>query len=222
MSYVEGVSPSKWLRAWADRRPDQPLEATRVPEAEQLAGLASGEVDLAFVRLPVPTDDLHAIPLWEEVAVVVAPKDHAIAAVDEVTLADLEDEPRAPVQPSPAGTIELVAAGTGVAIVPHSIARLHHRRDVVAVPVTDAPTTRIALVWRIARDDDDIQEFVGVVRGRTSRSSRGAADEASAAAEPKPDDRRGRRSARPGRERHDRRGTTSARDGRSSRRGRRR
>ncbi|GLI27918.1 LysR family transcriptional regulator [Agromyces rhizosphaerae] len=224
LTYVEGVSPAKWLRAWADRRPDLPLEAARVPEAEQLAGVEAGDIDLAFVRLPVATDGLHAIPLWEEVAVVVAPKDHAIAAVDEVVLADLDDEPRAPVQPSPEGTIELVAAGTGVAIVPHSIARLHHRRDVAAVPVTDAPTTRIALVWRVERDDDDIQEFVGVVRGRTARSSRGAADEASDAPELTRDEARAPKGAKPGRASRDRRARRAPGSGRDSRsrRGRRR
>ena len=27
LQYVAGVSPAKWLRAWAERRPDLPLEA---------------------------------------------------------------------------------------------------------------------------------------------------------------------------------------------------
>ncbi|MFF2494342.1 LysR family substrate-binding domain-containing protein [Agromyces sp. NPDC058064] len=172
LDYVAGVSPSKWLRAWSERRADLPLEAARVDEHEQLERLRSGEVDLAFVRLPVEADGLHLIPLWEELAVVALPKEHPFADEAELALADLDGEPAAPVQPDPAMTLELVAAGTGYAIVPHSIARLHQRRDVVAVPLADAPPTRIALVWRIERDDDDIQEFVGVVRGRTARSSR--------------------------------------------------
>lgn len=172
LDYVAGVSPSKWLRAWGERRADLPLEAARVDEHEQLEHLRSGEVDLAFVRLPVEADGLHLIPLWEELAVVALPKEHPFADEAELALADLDGEPAAPVQPDPAMTLELVAAGTGYAIVPHSIARLHQRRDVVAVPLADAPPTRIALVWRVERDDDDIQEFVGVVRGRTARSSR--------------------------------------------------
>ncbi|RXZ39909.1 LysR family substrate-binding domain-containing protein, partial [Agromyces binzhouensis] len=174
LRYVAGVSPAKWLRAWADRRPDLPLEATRVDEAGQLLELRAGAADLAFVRLPVDGDEeeLHVIPLWEEVAVAVLPKDHPFAEAESLVLADLADEPRAPEQEDPAMTVELVAAGTGWAMMPHGVARLNHRRDVVAVPVTDAPTTRIALVWRVARDDEDIQEFVGVVRGRTARSSR--------------------------------------------------
>ena len=30
LHYVAGVSPAKWLRAWNERRPDLPLEASRV------------------------------------------------------------------------------------------------------------------------------------------------------------------------------------------------
>ncbi|MEI5583908.1 MULTISPECIES: LysR family substrate-binding domain-containing protein [unclassified Agromyces] len=193
LDYVAGVSPAKWVRAWADRRPDLPLEAERVDEAAQCDRLRSGEADLAFVRLPVDETGLHRIQLWEEVAVAALPKDHPLAEADELVLGDLADEPRAPAQDDPAMTLELVAAGTGYAILPHSLARLHHRRDVVAIPVTDAAPTRIALVWLVERDDDDIQEFVGVVRGRTARSSRGADEsdgaDGAAAATPAPDAR---------------------------------
>ena len=39
--------------------------------------------------------------------------------------------------------VETVAAGTGIVILPMSVARLHHRKDVVTRPVVDlAPTTR--------------------------------------------------------------------------------
>jgi len=186
LRYVAGVSPAKWLRAWADRRPDLPIEALRVEQADQLADLVAGEADVAFVRLPVEADGLHMIPLWEEIAVAVLPKDHPLADAEALTLDDLAADPLAPAQPDTAMTVELVAAGTGHAILPHGVARLHHRRDVVAVPITDAAPTRIALVWRVERDDADIQDFVGVVRGRTARSSRGEADEAEAEAAPAP------------------------------------
>ena len=186
LRYVAGVSPAKWLRAWTERRPDLPLEAVRVEQREQLADLLDGAADVAFVRLPVDVEGLHRIPLWEEVAVAVLPKDHPLADADALTLADLEGESIAPEQDDPAMTVELVAAGAGYAILPHSLARLHHRRDVAAVPVTDAPPTRIALVWRVERDDADIQEFVGVVRGRTTRSSRRESDDEDAAPPAKP------------------------------------
>ena len=186
LRYVAGVSPARWLRAWAERRPDLPLEASRVEQPEQLAELLDGAADVAFVRLPVDADGLHLVPLWEEVGVAVLPKEHTLADAESLTLADLAGEPVAPEQDDPAMTVELVAAGTGYAILPHSVARLHHRRDVVAVPVTDAPPTRIALVWLIERDDADIQELVGVVRGRTTRSSRRESDDEDAAPPAKP------------------------------------
>jgi DNA-binding transcriptional LysR family regulator len=176
LRYVAGVSPSRWLRVWEELRPDLPLEAIRVDEHEQLEALTAGEADLAFVRLPVDSTGLHTVQLWEELAVAVLPKEHPLAEAETLTLADLAGEALTPLQPDPAMTIELVAAGTGHTIVPHSIARLHRRKDVVAIPVTDAPPTRIALVWPLDRDDADIQEFVAVVRGRSAKSSRGEAD----------------------------------------------
>ncbi|WP_353826705.1 LysR substrate-binding domain-containing protein [Agromyces sp. SYSU T0242] len=211
LRYVAGVSPAKWLRAWAERRPDLPLDAQRVDEPDQLRELRAGEADLAFVRLPVDDEGLHAIPLWEEVAVVVLPKEHDLAEADELHLADLDGLPEAPAQSDAAMTMELVAAGTGYAIMPHGLARLHHRRDVAAVLLADAAPTRIALVWPVERDDDDIQEFVGIVRGRTARSSRGA----TADAEPAPAGSRhrdGRRAAKGGAQ-GGRRGAGTARRG---------
>ena len=53
-----------------------------------------------------------------------------------------------------------------------SVARLHQRKDVVTRVVSDLEPTTIALVWRIERDDEVTQTFVGVTKGRTARSSR--------------------------------------------------
>ena len=69
--------------------------------------------------------------------------------------------------------IETVAAGTGIVLVPMSVARLFHRKDVVHRQVTDLPSSTVALVWRRDRDDEVTQAFVGVVKGRTAHTSRG-------------------------------------------------
>jgi hypothetical protein len=55
---------------------------------------------------------------------------------------------------------------------PHSLARLHARKDVVAVPIEDAPETEIAICWPSVATTEAIEEFVGIVRGRTEASSR--------------------------------------------------
>ena len=68
--------------------------------------------------------------------------------------------------------VEVVAAGSGVLLVPMSVARLHHRKDVDHRPVTDLPTTKVGLAWRVDNEDERVQAFIGIVRGRTARSSR--------------------------------------------------
>lgn len=197
VQFVEGVTPDKWVRVWRERRPEHPLEVAPAgddPAADLRAGLAS----MCFVRLPIERDGLHVIPLYEEVPVVVVAKEHAVAAFDEVAVSDLgaesllqppDDVPewldvaeptlvdaaRALPPMSVRTAVSVVAAGSGVLIVPMSVARLHHRKDVVHRPVTGVAASRIGLAWRVDDDDPRVEAFIGVVRGRTERSTRGAA-----------------------------------------------
>jgi DNA-binding transcriptional LysR family regulator len=187
LAFVTGTTPDRWVSAWRSRRPE-PLTLVPVEDDEQEGVVRRGEVDLALVRLPVDDHGLHCVRLYDEVPVVVAGREHLVAAAETVTLDDLDDEqlvrphpsgwrPTEPQRPWPPMTerdaIATVAAGTGIVIVPMSVARLYHRKDVVVRPVTDLPPTTIALVWLRERDDDVIQAFVGVVKGRTAHTSRG-------------------------------------------------
>ncbi len=131
----------------------------------------------------------------------VFPKDHWLAAAEEVTVADLADDvvfhplddtleweqlPGRPAIERPATTvdaIELVAAGVGVLLVPQSLARLHHRRDLTFRTMADAPQSRIALSWPEEETTDLVEEFIGIVRGRTVNSSRGRGQTAATPAE---------------------------------------
>ncbi len=72
-----------------------------------------------------------------------------------------------------ADAVELVAAGIGVLLVPQSLARLHHRRDLTYRTVTDVPSSTIALVWPAGTTSELVEELIGIVRGRTANSSRG-------------------------------------------------
>lgn len=92
LAYVPGVTPAKWVRIWQERLPGVPLDLVPVP-AEEAAGLLRARgADAGFVRLPIDRTDLSAIPLYTETTVVVVPKDHLVAAVEEVSAADLADE----------------------------------------------------------------------------------------------------------------------------------
>ena len=163
--FVPGVTPGKWARTWAERRVEAPLEL--VPADDALAGL-SGRGHMAFVRDVVASDTLHVIQLYREQPVVLTARDSDLAALDSVTLADLSHV----VEGQDAATAELVATGAAVAVMPQSVARSLSRRDVVARPVTDAPDTGIGLAWLTSAQHPLIDTFVGIVRGRSERSSR--------------------------------------------------
>ena len=203
---VPGIMPGRWARTWQQRHPTTLLELVPVEDADQLTAVRAGEVQMAFVRDVEDHEGLHLIPLYAERSVVVLPREHPWAEADELDLADLADEHllQDPAQvPGWAdvsdevrdGTrlvlpemttrqvVEVVASGTGIVVLPMSVARLHHRKDVVAVPVTDLPEHPVGLTWPRGAEEDDprIEDFIGVVRGRTARSSRGTSEPAPAA-----------------------------------------
>ncbi|MFJ6698154.1 LysR substrate-binding domain-containing protein [Streptomyces sp. NPDC091272] len=196
LAYVPGVTPTKWVRIWHERLPYIPLTLVAASPAEAFDVLRAGGADAGFVRLPVDRTDLSAIPLYTETTVVVIPKDHVIAAVEEITVEDLSDElvlhplddtldwaqlPGRAANERPettADAIELVAAGVGVLVVPQSLARLHHRKDLTYRTVTGAPESRVALSWAQTEPGDPpelAEHFIGIVRGRTVNSTRGPA-----------------------------------------------
>jgi len=186
IGFVTGATPDKWAERWRERHRER-LELVPVTEDEQEARVRSGEVDMCLVRLPVDREGLHAVRLYDELPVAVMSVDNELSLLDELTLGDLAEEQL--VRPHRSGwtpqaeqldwppmseqdAVETVAGGTGIVLLPMSVARLQHRKDVTHRVVTDLEPTTIALVWPVDRDDERAQAFVGVVRGRTARSSR--------------------------------------------------
>ena len=191
LGYVPGVTPGKWARMWAERRPQVPLELVTATTDEALELVRTGAMDAALVRLPIDRTGLHTIPLYTETTVAVVPKDHVVTATEEAAVADLADEivlrpqddtlvwpgdrPGRPAAYAPSTTaeaIELVAAGVGLLVVPQSLARLHHRRDLTYRPLADAPGSSVGLAWPDAENTELMEEFIGIVRGRTVNSTR--------------------------------------------------
>jgi DNA-binding transcriptional LysR family regulator len=175
VAFVPGVTPGKWERVWRERRPGGRLDLMPLPQSAALAALTDGSVHMALVRDVSADDDRHAIALYREAAVVVAPRGSLVAALDAVDLADLDGETVLPVDLSEGSgedAVELVAANVGVAVMPQSVARALSRKDVVARPLRDAPDTGISLVWPTGAAHPLCDVFVGIVRGRTANSSR--------------------------------------------------
>lgn len=218
--FVAGVTPDKWSRIWKQRMPQDPLELAPAGP-DPVNEVRTGAAALCFVRLPIDRAGLHVIPLYEEIPVVVVSKDHPVAAIEQVEIDDLADEPllqrsgtvpewREVAGPALAAradalapmsdkvAIALAAAGSGIVIVPLSVARLHHRKDVVHRPVTGVAHTRVGLAWRVNDDDERIETFIGIVRGRTERSTRGAPTATTSPNAPPPVKGLASRATRPG------------------------
>lgn len=172
LAFVSGVTPSKWVGVWKERMRDVPIELRALSQADAERAVSDGTVHVALLRLPFSAPETSVIPLYVEKPVVVAPKGHAIEAVESVLLSELSGDVL--IEGQDAAAVELVAANVGVAIMPQSVARALSRKDVIARFVNDAPDTQIALAWRTERTGPLIEEFVGIVRGRTANSSRGA------------------------------------------------
>jgi DNA-binding transcriptional LysR family regulator len=192
---VPGATPGIWIERWRDRHPDTPLELVQLDVARQQTALAAGDVDAVIARLPVDRERWHAIALYDEVPVVVMTADASLSVAERLAASDLAGEvlivpaddvldlaataaawpverPRFAPPASTEEAIATVAAGVGISVVPMSLARLHHRKDVTFRELDGGPLAPVGLVWPREDAHPLIDAFVGIVRGRTARSSR--------------------------------------------------
>lgn len=190
-------------------------------------------------------DRFHAISLYREKQVVVLPKDHLLTLHEEaVPLADLAEEfmlqepqtvpawaeisadfraahpQKLPEMRHTKDAVELVAAGLGLLLVPMSVARFYHRKDLTYRVVEELPETEVALVWERKVQDEAreqvLQDFVGICRGRRSGSERGSESKQAArerAEREKAADKRKRQAANARREARDRKSRNARKNG---------
>ncbi|TGY84736.1 LysR family transcriptional regulator substrate-binding protein, partial [Cellulomonas shaoxiangyii] len=205
---VPGVSPDRWARVWAQRLPGEALDVVRGTPGDAVAALLEGRVDAAVLRLPpdpapappapglpavtpATRDGWAVVPLWEDRAVVVVPREHLLTVVEAVDLADLREEPllvpaddvlgaeaavgadQVTEVPDTATALDLVASGAGVVVLPHALAREHADKRFAVREVPELPGSPVVLVWHRDAEHPLVQELVGIVRGRTAGSSRG-------------------------------------------------
>ncbi|WP_227468105.1 LysR substrate-binding domain-containing protein [Microbacterium sp. YJN-G] len=190
LGLIAGTTPGRWIDSWHQRMPHVTLELIPVSFADQREQLE--ELDLALVRQPLErTDDLHVIPLYDEIPVVVASTDSFLMATDRLTPDDLAGQvlitpgddvlgplglptvaPNFPTIATTEDAIATAASGAGIVVVPMSLARLHHRKDADYRPLLGGRTSPVVLAWRRDATTPDIETFVGIVRGRTANSSR--------------------------------------------------
>jgi DNA-binding transcriptional LysR family regulator len=183
------------VRAFRNRRPEVTLVTEDVTIASLVAGLREGRLDAGLSRPPLVEDLETEVVLREPVAAVL-PEGHPLADRDELTLADLADEPwvltsraswppwhrkydedfaRAGYRPrvvergtSPQNLLALVAAGVGVTRLPLSSRSLRDS-GVTFVPLA-GDVVEVVLVWRADARNPALPALREVVRevGRTT------------------------------------------------------
>lgn len=193
LGMIPGASPGTWIDKWKQRMPTVDIELVPLTVAGQRAALDEGLVDAAIVRLPIEPAGMHIIRLYEETPVVVSSAESHLMAADTLAAADLAGEtlltpsdsvleltlpgtlpPAYSAALSTAQAIETVATGVGIVVVPMSLARLHHRKDADFRILKDGPLSAVGLAWPQEGGGVLVDTFIGIVRGRTAHSSRGA------------------------------------------------
>lgn len=204
LGFARGVAPSKWARRWAQAGGSR-LELVPLPvDGRRIAGLDVVLERVAPGATPAgvggESASRHAVRLYAESIALVVAADHELAEEPEADAAALQlvkllgHPDHAPQWPDPepwqdpawaprdaAAALELVATGLGAILLPLPLARhLAAKRAHAVLPLrTDPPLpgTAIWASWEIARDAADVQQLIGVMRGRTARSGRpGASD----------------------------------------------
>jgi DNA-binding transcriptional LysR family regulator len=186
------------LRRLAEDAPDIEIETrsvANVPEA--LRALHSGETDAAFVWLPIADDSLVSADVLTEQRMIALAPDHPLAARDELSLADLRDEPVIGphrdlpeevmrfwnVDPRPDGSSPVlgpsantpeecllhVNAGRGIWPAPASTAEYFTQRLVEWRPLTDAAPITLGLVWHRDRPPQMLPRLLSLSRSLAAR-----------------------------------------------------
>jgi LysR family hydrogen peroxide-inducible transcriptional activator len=161
--------------------------------------MLEGEMDLAFVALPMEEASIQVEVLWKESLILVVAKNHPLASKEMVTAVDLANEtfillgsssslaaqvrlfcgdhhfePRIGSRCAQIATVKaLVATGAGISILPEG-AKSDADRDALAyVTLSDAePTREIAVLKHMQRyQSRGAEQFLALVRG----GSRGSA-----------------------------------------------
>ncbi|QXG78134.1 LysR family substrate-binding domain-containing protein [Modestobacter sp. L9-4] len=172
------------VRAFQSTHPEVTVEVLRTGWEDQVRVLHDGRADVSYLRRPFDRTGLEVVPLFVEQRVVMLPAAHPLAGCDSVELGDFRHEhllqdpaavpewaavgeelrQRRPAAARPSRTVEekleMVAVGSGIAVLPLSTARFYRRPDVAYVPVRDLEPSEVCLAWEGSRSTPLIADFV--------------------------------------------------------------
>jgi len=174
------------IAAFTRRRPGWRVEMRAASWTDPTAGLASGDADVALLRLPFPGQAGFRVEvLITEPRYVALPAGHRLAARDHIPFRDLWDEPfvAAPAETGawrdwwlaadereghpvrigavtdsgqPDDWLAAIANGGGIALAPESAARYYARPGVTYRPVTGISPSQVGVAWPPAADTNPV------------------------------------------------------------------
>jgi len=166
ISALLSISTDKWEQRWRQQHRHISLNIRRDSDDRDqrsvvIADLESDALDIGLIRIygdesldTISQTPLHAVTLYEESMALLLSAEHPLAEEPSIDGSLLE-------------ALELTAT-----LLPGPVARDALQKDLVTVPVTGLKPSRIVCVWKPSRDSEAIQDFVGILRGRTGHSSR--------------------------------------------------
>jgi DNA-binding transcriptional LysR family regulator len=189
MSSAANEATQQIIAAFNRRRPDWRADMRQAAWSDPTAGLVTGDVDVALLRLPFPGQEGMLIEvLLSEPRWAVLPAGHPLTARDQICFSDLWDEPfvAAPtdtglwrdywlaaderqghpvrigfVTDQPDAFLTAIASGYGIALAPESAARYYARPGIVYRPVTGISSSQVGVAWPPANDSNPVvQDFV--------------------------------------------------------------
>jgi len=186
-----GALMGEIVRAFNARHPEVVVELAPYDFTDASAGLRSGSVDAAFVRLPIVNDGLRFAALLSEPRVMALPPGHPLATRASVSIKEVLDEPwvvvpdadpvwrefwlatahrdgrppdLGPTVLDPDASFEAVLAGQGLLLTRESIALRYRAEGVAVVPVVDVEPSVGAIAWRASHEPPLVRAFVAEAR----------------------------------------------------------
>ncbi|MBB5938961.1 LysR family transcriptional regulator [Streptomyces zagrosensis] len=178
VGFRAGIPVIPAARAFEARHPDVVVDVQRIEWGDQATMLLDGRIDVGYVRLPIDEVGLRVTPLYTEPRVAVLPASHRLAGKEEVTEADLADEPlvwhadpstQPTRRPHPnAGylvrgvdeTLEHVAAGRGISFLARSATVFYSHPDISYVPIPDLAPDQVCLAVAATHASPVVDDFV--------------------------------------------------------------
>jgi DNA-binding transcriptional LysR family regulator len=187
IGFMPGIHATPIIREFARRAPNLAIDVVFTSLTDQVDFLIDGRVDVCFVRLPMADDAFTVLPLFPEPRVAAVPSSHPLAgspAIDVKQVSDLpllQDPDEVPEwhgvvavpPPSPASdrqrrptieeSLERVALGTGVFVLPAGLADFYRRDDISYVPLQDVAARMVALAFHKHRTMPELGQFADLV-----------------------------------------------------------